>query len=469
MPVVAIPIIGPTYTNRSLPVGSQVTRNFYVEVNQQGGEIVSFMPFPGLKPFAVAGTGKARGRGTLNGVLYKISGTELFSVTSSGATTLIGTIPGSNRCVLEEDSAGNLVITNGAGKPFSYDGSTLVQGSDNDLPNASTVTYINDRVIYESATGLSFSDLNAPLIVNSANVLKANTIADTVEAVISHRQQVITFNSKSIEPNYFVGTGNPPYARVNNAVQQVGTSAKYSVTSNNNFIYFLDNHRQPSRMSGLSVQSIGNPAIGQEIEGYSDVSDCFTVPFNFDGQEFCLFSFPSGGSSFLFSEASSTWTNLSFGTSPQGEQHLISDYINIYGKHLVSDRRNGNIYELDFETFTDNGETIQRRRDTANVNGKTFGFPGRTIFMNSLELVIEPGASLVTEESSMSMEYSDDNGRTFHSADSVRLVGEQGDYTYKLKWHGLGSFYNRMFRFTMTDPIKWVLISAHADIEVGLD
>jgi hypothetical protein len=219
-------------------------------------------------------------------------------------------------------------------------------------------------------------------------------------------------------------------------------------------------------MSGLTIQTIGNPAIGQAIEDYSDVSDCFTVCFTIDNQNFCLFSFPSGGASWLFSEQSQACTSLVF---DQSEQHLISDYINIYGKHLVSDRRNGNIYELDFDTFTDNGTTIFRQRDTINLNSKNlFGVAGRKVFMSHLQVVIEPGTSLVTSESSMAMEYSDDNGITFETADSIRLIGEQGDYTYKVEWWGLGDFYNRIFRFKMTDAIKWVLISAHADVEMAL-
>lgn len=465
MPTIPIPLVGPTYTNRSLPVSAQVTSNFYVEVNHGGDETVSLQPFPGLKPFAVAGTGKNRGLGVRDGVLYTVSGTELYSISSLGASTLIGTIPGLNRCKLVDDSANNLVITNGQGKPFSYDGSTLIQGTDSDLPNASTVAYINDRVIYESSTGLSFSDLNAPLTVNSANVLKANTKVDNTLAVAALDQQVFTFGSKSIEPAYFVGSGTPPYSRVNNAVKSVGTIAKHSVSTNNNFIYFLDNLRQPSRISGLTVQQIGNPAIGQAIEKYTVIDDCFTVCLTFDNQNFCLFSFPSADESWLFSEQSGLWNNLSFANGLR--QHLISDYQYIYGKALVADRRNGNIYELDHDTYTDNGETIYRQRDTVSINSKDIAIPGRKMFMTSLQLVIEPGASLVTEEATIIMQYSDDNGRSW-SSERWAQIGEQGDYTYIVKWFGLGDFHNRMFRFTMSDPINWVLISAHGDVEMGI-
>ena len=82
MALLPFPVVGPTYVNRSLPVSAQVTRNFYIDLSPQGNEPASLQPFPGLKPFATTGSGKNRGMGVLNGVLYTITGTTLYSVTS---------------------------------------------------------------------------------------------------------------------------------------------------------------------------------------------------------------------------------------------------------------------------------------------------------------------------------------------------------------------------------------------------
>jgi hypothetical protein len=465
MPTVPFPLVGPTYTNRSLPVSSQVTRNFYIELNPQGKEIASFQPFPGLKPFGTTGSGVSRGMGALNGVLYTVTGNNLYSVNNLGVGTLIGNIQGSGRCSLDTDGA-NLVIATGVGKPYTYDGSALTQGTDVDLPNASTVTYINRRVVYDgTGADIAFADLDEPLTVNSANVTIAESQPDDMLAVIAHNSQVYAFGEESIEPYYNSGVGNPPYQVITNSTENLGLNAIHSVASNKDYVYFLGSDLIPHRISGLAVQPIGNPAIGQAIRNYSKTSDAYGVAFKFDSLGFYLLSFPSGGETWLFNEQSELWVNLAYGTD--GGQHLISDYQFIYGKHLVSDRLTGNIYELDFETFTDNNTVIQRVRDTASINGTTFGFPGRKIFMDKLELIIQPGASLVTVEAKIVMQYSDDNGRTW-SSERWATIGEQGDYTYKLWWFGLGDFYNRQFRFTMTDPINWVLISASADIEVGL-
>lgn len=455
-----LPLVGPTYTNRSLPISSQVTRNFYIEVNQQGGEIVSLQPFPGLKLFAT-GTGKARGTGVLNGVLYEVMGTTLNKISSNGTVASIGTIAGSGRCVLQSDGT-NLVITTGETKPYTYDGTTLTLGTDADLPNASTCTYINRRMVYDGNNGdVVFADLDAPLTVNSANVIIAEAKPDDMKAVYAYKNQVLAFGDASIQPMYNSGSGNPPYTFILNSTQEIGLKAVHSVCSNNNFLYFLGSDLNIYQMSGLSIRPIGNPAIGQAIENYTTKSDAFGVCFTIDSMNFYMLSFPTGNETWLFNELAGVWTNIAYG---DGNQHLIASYEFVYDKHLVSDRRNGNIYELDFDTYTDNGDTIHRQRDTISINGKTFGRAGEKLFMDRLELTIDPGQSLVTAESQIIMQYSDDNGKTW-SSERWQSIGAQGEYFYKISWLQLGDFYNRMFRFKMTDPIKWVLISLDADME----
>lgn len=468
MATVAIPLVGPTYVNRSLSVSAQITRNFYIEVDSQGSEPVSFMPFPGLTLFSTPGAGAHRGSGRLNNVFYTISGTELYEVSSIGVATLIGTIPGTGRCVLEEDGV-NLIVATGESKPFQYNGTTLAQGTDVDLPDASTVTFINRRVVYDGNGGdIVFADLDSPLTVNSLNVAIAESKPDNTLAVKAYSSQVFVFGGESIEPWYPTGSGSPPYQVVSNIIEEVGIRAVGSIAVNKDFLYFLGSDLIPYRISGLTLQAIGNPAIGQSIRKYSNSDDAFGLTFTFDNLRFYLLSFPAGNETWLFNEQSGAWTNLSFGVN--GDQHLISGYEFIYNKHLVADRRSGKIYELDFDKFTDNGDVIQRRRDTININGKTFGKPGARVFMDRLEIEVETGVSTITGSGSdavIMMEYSDDNGRSFSSIRQQK-IGKQGEYLTKVEWFGLGVFYDRIFRFTMQDPVKWVLVSLHADVELEI-
>lgn len=467
MPNVSIPLVGETYTSRSLDVSSQVTRGFYVEANRDG-DIIALQPFPGLKLFAAAGTGANRGMGALDGVLYTVSGDELYSVSELGVAALIGKIPGVAQCHLEE-STDHLVITNKLNKPMTYDGTALVTGVDSDLTNSATSAYINRRVVYDGNNrDLIFPDLDEPLVVQSANVISVDVTTDNSLAVIAKDQQLFAFTEGSIVPYYNSGVGSPPYSVIQNATStSLGLGAVDSLAANKDYIYFLGSDFRVYRIAGLQVQSIGNPAIGQKILSYPDPSTARGSCFSFDDQEFYLITFP-GQESWLFNERGG-WTNLSSGVD--GGATVINDFKYIYGKNIAADSTNGNLYELDFDTFDDNGATIIRQRDTREISGRDFGFPGKEIFMERLEIVIETGVGLLTGQGSdpqIMMQYSDDSGKTW-SSERWKALGVLGDYKHRnpIQWFDLGSFYKRMFRFRVSDPVKVVFISANADIEVS--
>ena len=62
---------------------------------------------------------------------------------------------------------------------------------------------------------------------------------------------------------------------------------------------------------------------------------------------------------------------------------------------------------------------------------------------------------------------SDDGGRTFGTELPAR-IGESGDFIYKVEWFDLGTFYQRVLRLKMADPVQWAIRGANAEIEVGI-
>lgn len=464
MPNVPISVAGPTYISRSRNAANQITRNFYLEVNNEN---VSLVPFPGLKAFSTPSAGAPRGMGVFDNQLYSITDNTLYKISDSGVATSSGTITTYGRCCFEE-STSSLVITTGNSKPYSYDGTTLTVGSDADLPNASTVTYLKNRVIYDGNNGdVVFADLGSPLSVSSANITSADTQPDDTLAVHAFRDQLFVFSERSITPYYNTGTGSPPFAVIQNAVQEIGVAAIHTVSSNYRSLYFLGSDLMPYRITSFQPEPIGDQSIGHAIQGYSSISDAYGVCFSFDNQYFYMLTFP-GQATWLYTEGIG-WTSLAYGF--ESNPHLIYDYAYCYNKHLVQDRRNGYIYELDFDTYTDNGDYIDRLRTTRKITGKDLGFPGKEIYMERLELVVETGIGLATGEGSeprIMMSFSDDGGKTW-SPEQWGYMGGMGKFTYSQNpyWTDLGSFYERQFKFRVSHPVKTVLISANADISVG--
>ena len=62
------------------------------------------------------------------------------------------------------------------------------------------------------------------------------------------------------------------------------------------------------------------------------------------------------------------------------------------------------------------------------------------------------------------LDWSDDGGHTW-SNQHWRSIGKIGRYKDRAIWRGLGLSTGRVFRLTMSDDVKRVMIAAYADIE----
>jgi hypothetical protein len=64
------------------------------------------------------------------------------------------------------------------------------------------------------------------------------------------------------------------------------------------------------------------------------------------------------------------------------------------------------------------------------------------------------------------LEMSDDGGFTW-SNPIYATVGRIGQYRVRARWQRLGSSRDRVFRVTITEPVKCQMLSAYLDVEVG--
>lgn len=61
------------------------------------------------------------------------------------------------------------------------------------------------------------------------------------------------------------------------------------------------------------------------------------------------------------------------------------------------------------------------------------------------------------------LDWSDNGGRSYSTLQLPRSTGKLGEYTTRVRWLQLGSFYNRTYRLTLPDPVRRTLIAAYGD------
>lgn len=395
MPRAELPLIGPAYKNRELPLSAQVAKNLWPEINPEARNVVALHNAAGIRIFADLG-GAYRGDHDFNNLGYWIMGQTLWSVDADGTSTSLGTIEGSSITVMADDGQQLIIVT--GDKPYRYTAAGGVEEIiDPDLVKPTSVAYINQQFIFDQNDGIFgefvTSSIEPGLSIDPLDFAIAESHPDDIIRVLAFRQLIYFYGSHSVEPWSNTGVGNPPWSRVDSGIQLYGLAGLHGVIATNKFMYFLDNRRIPRRSSGLDFVDIGNPALGVEFAKYSKIDDVIVFEFVQDNQQFVAFTFPAADRTWVFHEPSGSWFQLASGIDDS--RHRASSMLNIYGLNYCADHSNGLIYEYSLDVYSDNGDPIIKQRDTAIIHGGLYGAPGKKIEYNMVEFIIVSGQTEV--------------------------------------------------------------------------
>lgn len=467
--LVPINLTGGDYQEKSRPLTKQVTRNFWPKAigSQKAKSRYVLQSFYGLKSFTSQAGNKCRGMVKNQGKLYKVTDTTLYEVSSTGVHTSLGFIPGSNRCIMSTMGP-QVIIANGSGNIYTWNGTTLTQNTDVNLGNPKGVAVLNNQAIYDAGTGQGFdiSDVGTPNVINGLNNAQAESFSDNLQVPYAFRETLYLFGTETIELWWNSGQGNPPFDKIQGAVINQGLDAIYSVADNPDFIFFFGADKQFHTLTaGSSAVDtvISTPAMAKQFQEYSVTEDCIGWTMELEGQWFYVATFPIQDITWVY-PIGGEW--FQWGTGATGRIRANS-YVNIFNKHLVGDYVTGNIYELDPETYTDVGETIIRTRDSAPIHGGLFKQDGKSFELNRLEINLETGIGLVTGQGSdpyLIISVSRDGGKTFGTERFVR-VGKLGE-RIKVVTGGFGRFDTScVIRLRVSEPIFWAIYDAQAELE----
>lgn len=451
-------IVGQSYEHRSEAFSVQKTMNLIPQVELAGAAESSLTSWPGSKSFYSA-SGVNRGMTVFDNELYKVTDNTLYKISSAGVATSLGTITGANRCIFANDGT-NLIITTG-GDGYQLTGTTLTQISDSDFQNGNSVTYLNQQMIFDGNGGqFQVSDVGDPDSLQPNNFATAESAPDDTIRVYAFREQLYIFGERTVETWYNSVTGNPPFARVQNATMQVGLGAVHTVDSTDSFCYFLGDDRRVYRFSATQPQNITSIAISHQLDILGDISDAIGGVVRIEGQSFYILSIPSGNKTFAFNEESSAWFELSTGADE--DRYIGESYVEVYGKRLIADKASGGVLELDLDTFTDNGEVRIFERVFGPINGTSLQAPGERILMSWVDIIMQMGAGIITgqgENPQLMVSASFDGGKSFTNEDDV-LIGRQGEGRIKARWDHTESFYDCFVKVRCSDPVFLSMFSA---------
>jgi hypothetical protein len=187
------PILGSSYTARSVNAADSQMINLFPEIVPEGGKEPAFLSrCPGLRLLVTVGTGPIRGIRTVGDYLYVVSGNSLYRVDDSYTVTLLGVVNDIASPVSMSDN-GTQVVVACDGPMYVYNTLTNVfaQVTDPDFPGALTISFLDGYFVFiePSSQKVWVTALNDPLSVDPLDFASAEADPDNlVSSIVDHGQ-----------------------------------------------------------------------------------------------------------------------------------------------------------------------------------------------------------------------------------------------------------------------------------------
>lgn len=443
-----------SYAHVSKPVGVERLVNCFAEAAPPEGKApAALMRAPGIVTGVNVGTGVGRGLVRFGGQLYAVSGTGFYSISSGHVATLIGTVAGSD-VVSFAANQNELVICDKSAVAYTYDGSTLAQITDGDWDNGVQCCDLDNYILFRKGDSGQFfsSDLADAASYDALYFATAEGAADKLVGIITDHRQVVLAGEHSIELWYNAGGGDFPFQRDVNGFIEIGCAAGATLAKADNSIYWLASDLTVRRLEGLTPVRVSQHGVEQAIATY-DVTDAYAFGYSHGGHIFYVLTFPDQAT-WVYDATTREWhERQSYGLSRW--RPCAAAYC--YGRNYVQDYETGKVGYLDTSTYTDWDDTQRLEATFPQVyNG------GGRVFHQSFEIMAETGVGTVTGAGSdpqITLEMSDDSGRTWRTA-ATKSLGLLGEYRSRVRWERLGSSRDRVYRVSISDPVKVVLADA---------
>jgi hypothetical protein len=461
------PLVGQAYVGRSTTLSSQECVNLFPEKSEvEGRSVAALHGTPGLTSFATFDVGPIRGMHVMDDFLYVVAAGSLYVVKTNGDITSLGIILGATRVSMQTNNIAlkQLCIASD-GYGYIYDTTNgLQQITDDDFQPPDVVRYLDGFFVFNWRESRKFfiSNLDDGLTYDSVDVGEKTTAADDLISIIINHKEIWLFGSETTEAWFNAGSTVSaifPFAQIESAFIERGCAAVYTPVKMDNTVYWLGDDLMVYRAQGYNAIRVSTHAIEYAIKQYTVVSDAFGFSYTEEGHTFYVLTFPTNGATWVYDSNTSMWhERRSLGLS----RWRANCYAYYNNKHYVGDYTDGIVYEMNLDTYTEDGASIERIRSASYLHSEA-----NPVFMDWLQIIIESGKGITSGQGSdpqAMLQYSDDGGKTW-SSEKWRSMGKIGQYMKRVKWTQLGRFYQRVFRVTITDPIKIAILEADTSMD----
>lgn len=437
---------------RSKPWSGATLVNCFSE-KADGDKQVDFaiMAIPGLDLFVHLSDAPIRGVHSMDGALYVVCGSSLYSVAQAGAATVLGSVAGTGRVRMVDNGSEIAICAKPNGYVYSGGAVHLPDG----LPAVSDVTYIDSYFVWTIANSdqAIYSGINDGLSYDALDVFTAEGSPDGLVGLVNDHRELQMYGTATIEIFYNAGGSDNVFERQGNAFVERGCFDRDSIAKIDNSTHFVGDDRIVYRLEGYTPVRISTHAIEYRLRAAMWAS---AFVYTQEGHKFYILSTDAG--TFGYDMATGTWHERK---SLALDNYRVGGAVQIWNRIILSDAYTGKLYYPSLDTYSENGDTI-----AAEIGLPTLEASRQRVTMYAFEVYCETGVGLNDGQGSepqIMLQYSDDGGRLW-SNELWRSLGTIGAYRTRALWRSLGQFRSRQMKLTITDPVRRLVMGYFADV-----
>ena len=228
----AIPIVAGIYSDAGPDIRTALPVNMMPVPKGSGVSQEYLRPHDGVVSLGVLSNSQDRGGINWNGVCYRVMGTSLVSVSSTGLVSVLGDVGGPvDTYVTMDFSFDRRAIASGGRLYYWSPTLGLVQVTDPDLGTVLDVVWVDGYFMTTDGEFLVVTELSNPLAVNPLKYGSSEVDPDPVVALLKLRNEIYAINRNTIEVFDNVGGSLFPFGRIDGAQIMRGAVGTHAVLS----------------------------------------------------------------------------------------------------------------------------------------------------------------------------------------------------------------------------------------------
>jgi hypothetical protein len=466
-----LPLLGGTYMAKSELANAQRCVNLYPELNQDDADYpLTMYPVPGLKPLgAPPVVGRARGLyWATNKNIYAIVEQAVYQINqNTWAFTQLGSLTDAlHTPVTMVDNGNYVLLLNGTATGYTINMTTgdVAQITDPNFFGGTRAGFLSTFLVNNVPGTQEFqSTLSGQFLYNGLYVASKTGYPDLLATLAVMHLEIWLIGERTTEVWYNAGNANFPFALYPGVFLEHGTPAPWSLAQHDLAVFFLaqdkDGTNTVVKGHDYKLERISTHGIEWMLSQMNTTSDCVADLYAIEGHIFYRMHFISANKTLVYDDRIGMWHEVVY-TDANGQENRALDIFatQAFGLNISLDWANGYLYQLDQNTYTDNGSLRVFRRGFPHLTSN-----GRQIYYAAFKASIDTGTdSLDAVVPQIYLRWSDTKGRSW-SNPVGRSLGGPGAYNLEPRWNRCGRGRDRVHELFWSANAKIALNGAWVD------